>query len=329
MQRTAEAYQSKTNTTRSYAQGLLEEIEFSSTQFKDIHKQILEIIRENSFNMSDVPYFSEDVYYNFQNEFLLLKGQLIDIINEPVNAHVSTFHSSTLANSTHNRNETIAVEARLPKIDLPVFSGDYVSWISYKDMFVSLVHNNQALSNVQKYYFLRSSCSGIPLDIANEYPASDASYSLAWNALNNRYHNKRKIVDMVMKKLFSIPSCDGSAESIQILLDTTRNSIALLRTLGVNSNGWDAILIYMSVNKLDQQTRKESQSLKASTEVPSITTLFQFLETSFRTLETINDLYQTTNKQISKRNVHVTATNNDSNCPCCDKRHPLFKCFKF
>ena len=114
---------------------------------------------------------------------------------------------------------------------------------------------------------------------------------------------------MVMKKLFSIPSCNGSAESIQILLDTTRNSIALLRTLGVSSNGWDAILIYMSVNKLDHQTRKEwEQSLKASTEVPSITTLFQFLETSFRTLETINDshssyqstksrnLYQTTNK---------------------------------
>ena len=83
------------------------------------------------------------------------------------------------------------------------------------------------------------------------------------------------------------------------------------------------------------------KSLKASAEVPSITRLFEFLETSFRTLETINDshssyqstksrnLYQTSNKKISKHNVHVTATNNDSNCPCCDKRYPLFKCFKF
>ena len=215
------------------------------------------------------------------------------------------------------------------RLQLPVFPGDYVYWISYKDMFVSLGHNNQALSNVQKYYFLKSLCSATPLDIVNEYTASDASYSLAWNALNNRCHNKRKIVDMVMKKLFSILFCNGSAESIQILLDTTLKILALLRTLGVNSNGWDAILIYMSFNKLDQETRKEwEQSLIASTEVPSITRLFKFLETFFRTLETNNgshssyqstqcgNLYKTTNKKISKRNVHVTGTNNDSNCPC-------------
>ena len=110
---------------------------------------------------------------------------------------------------------------------------------------------------------MKSLCSVIPLNIVNEYHASDASYSLAWNALNNWYHNKRKIVGTVMKKLSSIPSCNGSAESIQILLDTTRNTLALLHTLGVNSNGRDAIPIYKSVNKLDNQTRKEwEQSLK-------------------------------------------------------------------
>ena len=68
LQRTAEAYQSKTNITRGYAQGLLEEIEFSSTQFKDIHKQILEIIRENSFNMSDVPYFPKTYIIIFKQK---------------------------------------------------------------------------------------------------------------------------------------------------------------------------------------------------------------------------------------------------------------------
>ena len=122
LQRTTEAYQSKTNITRGYAQVVLKEIDFSPTQFKYIHKQILEINRENSFNMSGVAYFSEDLYYNFQNEFLLLKSQLIDTINETGNPHVSTLHSSMFANSTHNKNETIEVKARLPKRDLPVFS---------------------------------------------------------------------------------------------------------------------------------------------------------------------------------------------------------------
>ena len=89
---------------------------------------------------------------------------------------------------------------------------------------------------------------------------------------------------MVMKILFSIPSCNGPARSIQFFLDTMLNSLALLRTLGLNSSGWDAILIYMSVNKRYHQTRKErKQSLE----------IFEFLKTSFRTLETINDSHST------------------------------------
>ena len=44
-----------------------------------------------------------------------------------------------------------------------------------------------------------------------------------------------------------------------------------------NSKGWDAILIYMSVNKLDHQTRKDwEQSLKVSTEVPLVAMLLEF-----------------------------------------------------
>lgn len=79
----------------------------------------------------------------------------------------------------------------------------------------------------------------------NEYPATDSSYALAWAALKNRYHNKRKIVDTIFRKLFSIPVSDGTSKSIQTILDTTRTSIALLRTLEISTEGEDAMLIYV------------------------------------------------------------------------------------
>lgn len=188
------------------------------------------------------------------------------------------FHSTFHASSSSQRNDSIIPDIRLPKIDIPIFSGDYLNWVSYRDMFISLVHNNQSLSNVQKYYFLKNSCRDTPLTIVNEYPASETSYDLAWTALSKRYHNKRKIADTVLRKLLSIPKSNGSCESIKNLLDSTRNSLALLSSLGVDCSNWDPLLIHITVSKLDLQTCKEwEQSLKAATEIPKITILYNFL----------------------------------------------------
>ncbi|XP_065371866.1 uncharacterized protein LOC135963802 [Calliphora vicina] len=347
LQRTARLYNSRQNKTHGLAQSVLDEIESNFLQFKDGNTQLCAVVRDNTINTENIPYFKDDVYYKFQDEFFTLKSQLLDFM-ESSGSHSRSpgIQSSTFAGPSHSRNETFALQARLPKIDLPVFSGDYLTWMSYQDMFVSLVHNNSGLTDVQKFCFLKNSCKGTPLDIVNEYPATDSSYNLAWTALQNRYHNKRKIVDTIFKKLFSISASDGSSKSIQTILDTTRTSIALLRTLEVNTEGEHAMLIYMTVNKLDIQTRKEwEQSLNASTQIPPIEDLFKFLEATFRTLETISDQtesnpnasfskpknpqQQNKGKNNFRRYVNAVSTNTDSNCPCCNKRHLLFKCFKF
>ncbi|XP_065356376.1 uncharacterized protein LOC135950776 [Calliphora vicina] len=345
VKRIIQSYEAKAGKTRGYAQMVFKEIESITEKFKDAHEILQGIVRDNTININDISYFSEEIFYQFQDLSFTFRGQLFDFINESTNTQSPGFHS-TFSAPSHTRNETIPVEARLPKIDIPTFAGDYLSWIAYRDMFISLVHNNQALTNVQKFYFLKSSCSDTPLGIVNEYPASDANYNLAWNALNRRYHNKRKIVDHIYGKLFTIPNSNGSAESIQNILDTTRNCLALLNALDISTEKWDSILIYLTVNKLDRQSRKEwEQSLKGSTEIPPIEDLFTFLETAFRTLESIDESdqidnmassrmqhFQNRTRNIPRRNVHMTTSNttsNDSNCPCCNKRHLLVKCFKF
>lgn len=170
---------SRAQKTRGYAQSVLESVEGMCQQFTDIHYGLVNIIREKSIRSDEVPYFSEEVFEEFQDSFQMFKGRLLDIIAESQQPNSPIFHSSTFQASSSRQNTTIHAEARLPKIDIPNFSGDYLSWISYRDMFVSLVHNNVSLSKIQKYYFLKGSCSGTPLDIVNEYPASEENYELA------------------------------------------------------------------------------------------------------------------------------------------------------
>ncbi|XP_017875598.1 uncharacterized protein LOC108622314, partial [Ceratina calcarata] len=46
---------------------------------------------------------------------------------------------------------------QLPRIVLPKFSGDYTDWENFKDIFESLVVNNDNLSNVQRLHYLKAS----------------------------------------------------------------------------------------------------------------------------------------------------------------------------
>ena len=71
LQKIAQKYRSKNDVTRGYAKGVLEEIEEFSAKFKGVHTQLLEIVRENSVNMSD--------------RYLLQFSRLIFIIKRSIN----------------------------------------------------------------------------------------------------------------------------------------------------------------------------------------------------------------------------------------------------
>lgn len=45
---------------------------------------------------------------------------------------------------------------KTPKIELPEFNGSIENWVHYKDMFVSLVHNNEALDDIRNFHYLRT-----------------------------------------------------------------------------------------------------------------------------------------------------------------------------
>lgn len=55
---------------------------------------------------------------------------------------------------------TPKTDFRLPRIELPKINGDLVSWSDFKERFVSMVHNNSTLQNVEKMHYLKVSLIG-------------------------------------------------------------------------------------------------------------------------------------------------------------------------
>lgn len=44
---------------------------------------------------------------------------------------------------------------KLKPIEIPIFSGSFEDWSVYQDMFKSLVHENEGLTKVQKFHYLK------------------------------------------------------------------------------------------------------------------------------------------------------------------------------
>lgn len=76
-------------------------------------------------------------------------------------AHNKAANNQNLMSPTHSEPQSLssASQVRLPDVKLPVFDGKVENWLNFHDLYTSLVHSAVGLSNIQKFYYLRSSLS--------------------------------------------------------------------------------------------------------------------------------------------------------------------------
>lgn len=144
---------------------------------------------------------------------------------------------------------------KLPKVVIPTFSGRYTEWTSFRDLFLSLIHNNDSIDDVQKLHYLKGHLSGEPEQLLRHTSVTDANYQECWQMLNKRYDNKRYLSNSMLKRLINQSNVTESSTAITELLDTTVNCLHGLSTLGINVKSWDAIVIYIISAKLDSESR--------------------------------------------------------------------------
>ncbi|GFV62753.1 DUF1758 domain-containing protein [Trichonephila clavipes] len=71
----------------------------------------------------------------------------------------------------------------LPKLSIPQFNGHFKDWINFKDLFVSTVHSQVSISNVEKFQYLKGLLTNEPASLIKHMPISNDSYEEAWQKL--------------------------------------------------------------------------------------------------------------------------------------------------
>ena len=70
----------KEDKTKGYVQTVLEDFEQNFRVFKDGHDQIMNLLRDKSLPEEEVPYITNDVYYECYDIYIYFKTSLLDLV---------------------------------------------------------------------------------------------------------------------------------------------------------------------------------------------------------------------------------------------------------
>uniref|UniRef100_A0A1B0D9G2 Uncharacterized protein n=1 Tax=Phlebotomus papatasi TaxID=29031 RepID=A0A1B0D9G2_PHLPP len=169
------------------------------------------------------------------------------------------------------------------KVQVPHFSGDYLEWRSFHDVFVSVVHSRKHLSNTQKMTHLKSVLKGDAAQVISALTICEENYEAAWAAVRRQYDNKRSMVaahiDVFMKQN---AVTTASAAAIKKLQTRSSSVIQTLDSLSVTQK--DPWLIMHVLSKLDPET-KSLWSREKFDDIPTWSQFEEFLINRWRELE--------------------------------------------
>lgn len=229
-------------------------------------------------------------------------------------------------------------QAQLPKMDLPIFDGDYNKWIEFRDSFHAIINLNPYLVDVQKMLLLRSSLKPDVLETIRSIPVSSQNYALAWKVLADRYERSQLIINNHVNNILKYPNLTKeSFKELRQLYNNMFNNIEALRNLSEPIDSWSAILIPIVTAKLDFNSKRQWEKLCSSAlnSRKVLKDFFSFLKQRCEVLEKLEagkSAPDTVKKHEFKGKIRTTgcpALLSSPSCVVCKANHPLYKCKKF
>ncbi|XP_073959790.1 uncharacterized protein [Choristoneura fumiferana] len=201
---------SRERITERYVEGRLQSLEQLWQDFRQGHKELLQKV--DSKLLKDEEYIKNDVYEQTEDHYMSHMCELKDIL-EIFKVKVQPGQSNV---NSEGGNKSSLV--KLPKISIPIFSGKYTEWPTFRDLFVSMIHSNKDLDNVQRLQYLKGYLTGEAEQLIRYTPVTDANYEQCWKQLEDRYRKLSKHT-LLPTAIVNVESKTGQYRSARALLD--------------------------------------------------------------------------------------------------------------
>lgn len=316
----------KDRITKVYLEGKLEVVEQLWSEFLSGHKELF--LNVHSEDLANSTYAKEDIYDQMEELYSWFKCDLKTSLLK----FTSSNDEQGTSQVVHGKNSQV----KLPKINIPTFSGKYLEWPTFKDLFKSLVHSNDDLEDIQKFHYLKGYLTGEAEQLVRHISIADCNYDRCWQLLEERYNNKKYLCQQTLKRLFSQKNIvNESASALKELIDTTNDCLSTLQNIGINVDSWDVVVIHILTLKLDIESRRQWEfkisETNLSDELPTYKQFKEFLTNRYRAIEfldsrsTVGNIKNVTNSNT--KSMHITR---NFKCPFCSEGgHKLSYCKTF
>lgn len=127
---------------------------------------------------------------------------------------------SKLECNTISEKETVPhkINYKIPDLPLPTFSGRYEEFQNFKTQFMSIIGNNKDLSSTQQLCYLKGCLKGE----AKRLESAQDTYESLWSSLEDRYENKRAVIDCHIVNLLNLSKVQDSPNQLMHLIDNVK-----------------------------------------------------------------------------------------------------------
>lgn len=336
----------------------IKELDEDFHQIKVIHNEVVSLGDES--NEVFEKYSNDNVYETVKSVYFSHSTNLHELLkivclSERHDLTFTEFSQGCFQKINMNTTAKTSHDLSLPYVpsNLMPFDGTYDKWPEFKDNFVSYIHENHNLNNFAKLRTLHSLLIGDALKvIQREFENwKSADYDDVWEKLNKRYNHKRSLVYSYFQNLFCQPLIDKETSSnLKTLYDNSYDSLLALKRLGLKTDDWGDIVLYLVHSKLPMKTKELwDEKISSSDALPNFKKFMDFLERRFRVLESLENTRKSSSNNFNfksnsnSRQTLVTQAPNITKqvpkiksgsqkhlCKVCNKGvHAIRKCFKF
>ena len=171
--------------------------------------------------------------------------------------HVATEGNRSATTSVADREpyRSIISKVKLPKMVLKKFDGQLTNWATFWDMFVSSVHTNSELSDIDRFNYLHSLLEGPAADAVSGLSLTTANYAEAIAILKKRFGNRQQVVSKHMYLLLELEGVTSLREfkRLRHLYDQVEGHVRSLKSLGITPESYGSLLSPILMKKLPQE----------------------------------------------------------------------------
>ncbi|XP_050520379.1 uncharacterized protein LOC126893882 [Daktulosphaira vitifoliae] len=226
--------------------------------------------------------------------------------------------------------------------EIPTFGGKFEEWCSFKDHFNSLINSDSNMPKIHKFYHLRSALTGEASLLIQNLKTTEANYDVAWSIINNRYENKRILIQAHTKEIYDLESVNGeSAVKLNKFNNSLKAHMQALKALGEDPEKWGALLLHVICKKIDMGSIRQWEQENDHNTIPTVQSLMLCLDKRCKVLESIESakifsgkdsidyISNKFSKMHNKKTVTALAIHTKMQCYMCKKPHPIYKCPDF